>query len=67
MAQLWDRGQFRLLTRLCANGKKHYRIPRIGAMEATMFMGWIYDTLKPRAHELKVANPIMLRAITERL
>ena len=32
-------------------------------MEATMFSGWIYDHLKPHAAELKVAHPLMLRAI----
>jgi len=37
--------------------------PWIGAMEATLFTGWIYDTLKPFARELKVAHPLMLRAI----
>ncbi len=35
----------------------------IGAMEATLFTGWIYDTLKPFAEELKVAHPAMLKAI----
>jgi transposase len=33
------------------------------AMEATMFSGWIYDHLKPHAATLKVAHPLMLRAI----
>lgn len=37
--------------------------PWIGAMEATLFTGWIYDYLKPRAAQLKVAHPLMLRAI----
>ena len=32
-------------------------------MEATMFTGWIYDHLKPHAAGLKVAHPLMLRAI----
>jgi hypothetical protein len=32
-------------------------------VEATMFSGWIYDQLKPHAAELKVAHPLMLRAI----
>ncbi|MGB3647506.1 MAG: IS110 family transposase [Desulfobulbales bacterium] len=36
----------------------------LGAMEATMFTGWIYDFLKPYAVELKVAHPAMLKAIT---
>ena len=33
-------------------------------MEATIFSGWIYDHLKPHAAALKVAHPLMLRAIT---
>ena len=39
-------------------------MPWLGAMEATMFTGWIYDVLKPHATELKVAHPEMLKAIT---
>jgi transposase len=37
--------------------------PWSGAMEATMFTGWIYDHLKSLAAKLKVAHPLMLRAI----
>jgi transposase len=37
--------------------------PWSAAMEATMFSGWIYDHLKPHATVLKVAHPLMLRAI----
>ena len=37
--------------------------PWSAAMEATMFSGWIYDHLKPHAAGLKVAHPLMLRAI----
>jgi transposase len=40
------------------------KVPWLGAMEATMFTGWIYDFLKPYAVELKVAHPEMLKAIT---
>src|SRR4051812_46236803 len=36
--------------------------PWTEAMEATMFTGWIYDYLLPRAALVKVANPLMLRA-----
>jgi len=32
-------------------------VPWFGALEATMFTGWIYDVLKPYARELKVAHP----------
>ena len=33
------------------------------AMEATIFTGWIYDHLLPHAESVKVAHPLMLRAI----
>ena len=33
------------------------------AMEATMFTSWIYDYLLPHAAAVKVAHPLMLRAI----
>ena len=32
-------------------------------MEATIFTGWIYDHLLPHATKVKVAHPLMLRAI----
>ena len=37
--------------------------PWAAAMEATMFTGWIYRHLLPHAAALKVAHPLMLRAI----
>jgi hypothetical protein len=37
--------------------------PWLGVMEATLFTGWIYDFLLPRAHELKVGHPYLLKAI----
>jgi transposase len=37
--------------------------PWTAAMEATIFTGWIYDHLRPHATQLKVAHPVMLRAI----
>ncbi|HEY7303115.1 MAG TPA: hypothetical protein VH601_03300 [Bryobacteraceae bacterium] len=33
-------------------------------MEATIFTGWIYSHLLPHAAQVKVAHPVMLRAIT---
>src|SRR4051812_18206480 len=33
------------------------------ALEATIFTGWIYDHLLPHAAAVKVAHPVMLRAI----
>ena len=38
--------------------------PWVGAMEATLFTGWVYDFLTPYAVALKVAHPEMLKAIT---
>jgi transposase len=37
--------------------------PRMIAVEATIFTGWIYDHLLPHAERVKVAHPLMLRAI----
>lgn len=37
--------------------------PWMGALEATLFTGWIYDFLLPFAAALKVAHPAMLKAI----
>src|ERR1700719_2170912 len=37
--------------------------PWIMAMDATIFTGWIYDHLLPHAEQVKVAHPLMLRAI----
>jgi transposase len=37
--------------------------PWEGALEATLFTGWIYDFLRPHAAALKVAHPAMLKAI----
>ena len=38
--------------------------PWVGAMEATLFTGWIYDYLKPLAQELQVGHPPLRKAIT---
>ncbi len=38
--------------------------PWIGALEATLFTAWIYDHLRDRAYQLKVAHPARLKAIT---
>ncbi len=37
--------------------------PWSAGMEATIFSGWIYDHLLPHAAQIKVAHPLMLRAI----
>lgn len=35
-----------------------------GAMEATLFSAWIYDTLKPYARQLYMGHPAKMKAIT---
>ena len=42
---------------------KQLPTPWIGAMEATLFTGWIFDFLRPFASALMVAHPAMLKAI----
>ena len=37
--------------------------PWTAAMEASIFTGWVYDHLVPHAAQVKVAHPLMLRAI----
>src|SRR5664279_2517670 len=37
--------------------------PWRGAMEATLFSAWIYDTLKPYAQQLDMAHPARMKAI----
>ena len=37
--------------------------PLMIAMEATIFTRWTYDHLLPHAEKVKVARPLMLRAI----
>src|ERR1700682_5494550 len=38
--------------------------PWMAAMEATIFTSWVYDHLLPHAAAVKLAHPLMLRAIT---
>src|SRR5216684_5801729 len=38
--------------------------PWQGAMEATLFSGWIYDTLKPYSAQLEMAHPAKMKAIS---
>lgn len=39
------------------------RQPWRGAMEATLFSGWIYDVLKPYSDQLQMGHPAMMKAI----
>ena len=38
--------------------------PWRGALEATLFSAWIYDTLKPYGEQLEMAHPAKMKAIS---
>jgi transposase len=59
-----DQGKISATRHSLTNWLQDRKTPWIGAMEATLFTGWIYDHLLPYAGELKVAHPEMLKAIT---
>ncbi|HHD64535.1 MAG TPA: IS110 family transposase [Desulfobulbaceae bacterium] len=59
-----DQGTIRATRESITNWAEGRTAEWIGAMEATIFTGWIYDYLLPYALELKVAHPAMLKAIT---
>jgi transposase len=50
----------RAVLRSWAGGRAY---PWHGALEATLFSGWIFDTLKPYAVKLEMAHPAMVKAI----
>lgn len=39
--------------------------PWVGGIEATLFSGWVYDTLLPHAIELFVGHPLRLKALSK--
>jgi transposase len=61
--KLVEQGQLPATRAALEGWSTRLRRPWTGALEATLFSGWIYDFLAPRAHALKVAHPAMLKAI----
>ncbi len=59
-----DQGILRANRSSLTNWAKSRKGPWRGAMEATLFTGWVYDHLLPYADELSVAHPAMLKAIS---
>jgi len=59
-----DQGMIRATRKSLSDWIRNRKTTWIGAMEATLFTGWIYDYLLPYAQEIKVAHPEMLKAIT---
>jgi len=58
-----DEGKLRATRQSLESWAQSIENPWAGAMEATMFTGWVYDTLLPYADELEVGHSFMLRAI----
>src|SRR5713226_1501304 len=61
--QVHQEGQVGATRRERDGWMKNLPQPWTVAMEATIFTGWIYDHLLPHAQQVKVAHPLMLRAI----
>jgi transposase len=61
--QIVEEGRLRATHEALRQWAGKRREPWRGAMEATLFSGWIYDTLKPFAAELQMGHPAMMKAI----
>lgn len=61
--QIVEEGRLRATRQALCQWADHRKEPWHGAMEATLFSGWIYDTLKPFASELQMGHPAMMKAI----
>lgn len=62
--EIVDQGMINATRKALASFAKSRTYAWIGAMEATLFTGWIYDFLLPYSQDIKVAHPEMLKAIT---
>jgi transposase len=60
-----DRGSVRAMRRDLTAWLSTRDRPWVGVMEATIFTGWIHDFLAPHFLEIKVGNPLMMRAISQ--
>src|SRR5580700_3911083 len=58
-----EEGKLRATRQVLREWAQKRQEPWHGAMEATLFSGWIYDVLKPFAAELQMGNPSMMKAI----
>jgi hypothetical protein len=61
--QILEEGKLRATHQVLREWAQKRAEPWHGAMEATLFSGWIYDALKPFAAELQMGNPSMMKAI----
>ena len=61
--QIWREGTIPATRTELDSWMKTLPEPWTAAMEASIFTGWVYDRLLPHAAQVKVAHPVMLRAI----
>jgi len=61
--QIVEEGKLRATHEALRQWARKREEPWRGAMEATLFSGWIYDTLQPFAVELQMGHPALMKAI----
>jgi transposase len=61
--RIFEEGKLRATHQVLRQWAQERREAWSGAMEATLFSGWIYDALKPFAAELEMGHPAMMKAI----
>jgi transposase len=61
--QIVEEGKLRATHDVLREWAGKRREPWHGAMEATLFSGWIYDTLRPFAAALEMGHPALMKAI----
>ena len=61
--QILEEGKLRATHQVLREWAQKRSEPWHGAMEATLFSGWIYDALKPFAAELQMGNRSRMKAI----
>jgi transposase len=62
--QIVEQGRLAATRPVLRNWAEARCVPWHGAMEATLFSAWIYDTLKPYAEKLVMGHPAKMQAIT---
>jgi transposase len=62
--EIRDEGRLSAQRSVLRQWASQQREPWRGAMEATLFSAWIYDTLEPYGERLEMAHPARLKAIT---
>jgi transposase len=61
--RIFEEGKLRATHQVLREWARERKEAWHGAMEATLFSGWIYDTLQPFAAELQMGHPAMMKAI----